>query len=143
MSKRSSARYYPEDEKPHRTAGTQGPKPASTGPIVEGEIYTLDEFKRRSRWRDAAIRTARRHGLKVIKAGNICFIRGTDFSEFLRKIQNEEIVWNGTSKRSAESDPTRLRGGQTQTTVDDLIGATAANSEPTKRAALTDSANQE
>lgn len=78
-------------DKPKRakTGGTAGPKPKSTGPIVAGETYTLDEFKARSRWSAGAIRTARKNGLKVTKAGNICFVRADDFNAYLSKLAGD------------------------------------------------------
>lgn len=74
-----------------KTGGTAGKKPQSAGPIRNGETYTLDEFKARSRWGNGAIRSARRNGLRMILAGNICFIRGEDFNQYLEKVATEQI----------------------------------------------------
>ncbi len=64
-------------------------KAASTGPIRADEVYALDDFLARVRWSQAALRTARRDGLKVIRAGGVGFVRGKDFFALLARIAGE------------------------------------------------------
>jgi hypothetical protein len=71
-----------------RKGGSKAKSP-STGPIAASEVYTLDDFKRRTRWSDAALRTAKRRGLMTFREGNIGFIRGADFHKYLAKIAGE------------------------------------------------------
>ena len=47
------------------------------------EVYALDEFKRRTGLDKAAIRQARRKGLKVVKVGRRSFVIGQDFATYL------------------------------------------------------------
>jgi hypothetical protein len=74
------------------TKAKKGPKPKapSAGPICNGETYSLDDFKARSRWSDTAIRMARRNGLTMVKAGNILYVRGEDFNAYLEKLAQAE-----------------------------------------------------
>ena len=60
----------------HRT------KPA--GAVVEGAIYTIEEFKARVGWSEQAFRTARHSGLKVHRRGRNGFVYGGDFLEWVR-----------------------------------------------------------
>ncbi len=62
------------------------PKAPSAGSIESGHVYPIDDFKRRTRWSDAALRTARRNGLTVTRAGNINFVAGDDFLAYLKKL---------------------------------------------------------
>lgn len=62
------------------------PKAPSAGSIEAGHVYPVDDFKRRTRWSDAALRTARRNGLTVTRAGNINFVSGDDFLAYLKKL---------------------------------------------------------
>lgn len=64
--------------------GGSVPKAPSAGPIEAGTAYPLDDFKRRTRMGDAAIRTARRNGLTVTRVGGIAFVQGDDFLTYLR-----------------------------------------------------------
>lgn len=74
-------------DKPKRQRqGGSRPKRPSSGPIEEGTVYPLDDFKSRTRWSDHAIRTARRNGLKVTVAGGIGFVSGTDFLVYLANL---------------------------------------------------------
>jgi hypothetical protein len=58
--------------------------PASPiGVIDTRAIYSLSTFKRILGAGDWALRMMRRDGLKVIQVGNLRFVRGADFSEFL------------------------------------------------------------
>ena len=66
-----------------RSRGGPRPKAPSSGPIVEGAIYSLDEFLRRTRLAKGSFRSAKRNGLVSIRVGNLTFIRGSDFNAFL------------------------------------------------------------
>lgn len=60
---------------------------STPGVIERFAVYTLAEFKRRTRMADWAIRTARRNGLVIDSCGNRRFIRGTSFEQYLAKRQ--------------------------------------------------------
>jgi hypothetical protein len=64
--------------------GRPSKKGPSAGPIEEHAVYALDDFKARTRWSDTALRTARRRGLRVITDGNVAFVRGADFCEYIK-----------------------------------------------------------
>jgi hypothetical protein len=51
--------------------------------IKSDEVYTLEEFTRRTGLRDWAMRTARRAGLRTVRVGKRTFIHGRDFFTFL------------------------------------------------------------
>lgn len=55
------------------------------GPIQKDTIYPKDNLMGRLGWGDYAMRSARRSGLKVIRAGKSIFIRGEDFIDWLNK----------------------------------------------------------
>lgn len=69
-----------------KIGGVCGPKAESTGPIESGAIYSLDEFCRRSRQGATALRNAFRKGLKKVKVGNIVYIKGSDFLEYVDRM---------------------------------------------------------
>jgi hypothetical protein len=68
---------------PSQTAAT-APE-AETGVVLLGAIYTVGELKRRLGWSDAALRAARRRGLRVLRTGKRAFVAGNDLLEFLRQ----------------------------------------------------------
>lgn len=76
-------------EATQKRRGGSIPKAPSDGPIESGSVYPMDQFKRCTRWGDAAIRTARRNGLKVIRVGGIAFVRGDDFLTYLAKVAGD------------------------------------------------------
>ena len=49
----------------------------------------MDDFKRRVRWSDHAIRTAKRQGLKVLIVGGVGMVRGSDFHAYLAKMAGD------------------------------------------------------
>ena len=51
--------------------------------IEAGVVYGLDEFKKRSRFGNHAMRTACRNGLKVRYVGGRGFVLGDDFLAYL------------------------------------------------------------
>lgn len=58
----------------------------SNGVIEAGAVYTLQELKRRAGVAEWWLRTARRNGLRVIRAGNRGYVRGEDFIGYLDKL---------------------------------------------------------
>ena len=62
-------------------------KPAQAPGVIESQhVYTLREFQARSGMGEAALRTARRVGLKAVRFKNRSFVRGADFLAFLDKV---------------------------------------------------------
>ncbi|QEG35269.1 hypothetical protein [Bythopirellula goksoeyrii] len=59
------------------------------GVIHADAVYTLEEVKKRMRLGAAALRTARRHGLKVHRVGSRNYIIGKEFIDY---ISQTEIV---------------------------------------------------
>lgn len=48
-------------------------------------VYAVAEFRRRLGMSDAALRAARRRGLKVLRSGKRAYVCGRDFLDFLRE----------------------------------------------------------
>ena len=59
------------------------------GEIRADSIYPVETFKQRTGLGTWAIRQMRRHGLRVHRQSNRCFVIGADFLEFLTQ-QAEE-----------------------------------------------------
>ena len=59
--------------------------PLELGVIRSGELYTLAAAKARLGIKDAALRSARRSGLPVLRYGGRAFIRGDDLIAFLMR----------------------------------------------------------
>ncbi len=53
------------------------------GVVSRSEVYTLDEFKRRTGLSEAALRTARRSGLTVDYRQGRAFVRGESWYAYL------------------------------------------------------------
>lgn len=70
-----------------KSSNTTG-RPPTPGVIADGETYRLDEFRRRSGMGEWAMRQARRQGLRVLKVGNLAFVRGSDFWAFAERIND-------------------------------------------------------
>ena len=69
--------------------GGSVPKAESAGPIEATAVYSLSDFKKRTRWSDHAIRTAKRQGLTVLVAGGVGMVRGKDFHAYLAKLAGD------------------------------------------------------
>ena len=54
-----------------------------SGVINTAEIYPRDEFLARMRWGKHAWRTAKRNGLRVLRAGGRVYVLGSDVAEYL------------------------------------------------------------
>jgi hypothetical protein len=53
--------------------------------IDDSRAYPLKEFMKQTGLGEAAMRSARRHGLKVCTVGRNRYVRGADFIEYLEK----------------------------------------------------------
>jgi len=73
--------------KQRKTSGAPSSTDGRTqlGPIRPEELYPLAVLKQRLGWGDAALRRARRDGLKVTRYGNLHCIVGSDLIEFIKK----------------------------------------------------------
>ena len=60
--------------------------PQSPGVIIADAVYTLDELERRMGLGVAALRTARRQGLRVCKIGRRKYVLGRDLISYLERI---------------------------------------------------------
>jgi hypothetical protein len=58
--------------------------------ISSGEVYPLPIFMKATGWGRHALTQARRKGLRTVKVGGRCFVRGVDFMEFLGKLSQGE-----------------------------------------------------
>jgi len=58
--------------------------PAEIDGIDPSKIYPLKTFMRLAGMGLAAMRSARRAGLPVSYVGNLAFVRGSDFAEFVK-----------------------------------------------------------
>ncbi|MFM7166083.1 MAG: hypothetical protein ACKO3T_12650 [Planctomycetaceae bacterium] len=56
---------------------------AALRPISVSEVYPLPTFMQATGWGRHALTQARRAGLKTVKVGGRCFVRGVDFRDFL------------------------------------------------------------
>lgn len=62
------------------TASKPNPSP---GEIRGDAVYTLEEFERRTQLGKKSLRTARRNGLAVHRAGRRSYVIGKDFIDYL------------------------------------------------------------
>lgn len=70
--------------RPSVTGGYTFVRAAASQPIRIDEIYPLAEFRKRTGLGRAAIRSARRKGLRISKHGRNRYVSGLDWAEFLR-----------------------------------------------------------
>lgn len=61
-----------------------------SGVISTNEVYTLDEAKRRLRWTDSSVRSAKRRGLRLIKCGKRKYVSGQELFRFLESISSSD-----------------------------------------------------
>jgi hypothetical protein len=54
------------------------------GVISVNELYTLAEAKLRLRWTDAALRAAKRRGLRLLACGKRRYLAGDEIVRFLK-----------------------------------------------------------
>ena len=65
------------------------PQAAYPGVISVHELYTLEEAKRRLRWTESALRTARRQGLKLLSCGKRRYLSGREIVRFLEELHED------------------------------------------------------
>ena len=64
----------------------------SPGVIRPDEVYTKDEFCRRTGMKAHAYRTAKRKGLRVISTAGRVFVRGADWLSYLDVVSREDAT---------------------------------------------------
>lgn len=66
-------------------SGKKSAEPSATtaGVISVTEIYAIEEAKRRLGWSDAALRAAKRRGLKLLRSGKRRYVTGQEILRFL------------------------------------------------------------
>jgi hypothetical protein len=75
--------------------GSKTPRTRVAGEVVvAGELYSLDALKVRTKLGTAALRQARRSGLRVIRIGSRTFVDGGDF-----------ISWAKSQAAASDSPP--------------------------------------
>jgi len=67
----------------------------SVGVIRADEAYTLDEFKRRVGFQSAALRRARRAGLRLLREGKRKYVLGRDWIDYLLKTAGHQDAERG------------------------------------------------
>ena len=78
----------PSGAEPWR-GNNSGSPAAYPGVISVHELYTLEEAKRRLRWTESALRTARRRGLKLLYCGKRKYASGKEIIRFLEGLQED------------------------------------------------------
>jgi hypothetical protein len=59
-------------------------------PISDRMTYPMPVFMKYVGWGRHALTMARRRGLRVVRVGGRCFVRGADFSAFLASVRDME-----------------------------------------------------
>lgn len=77
---------------PQRVRAETGPP---VGVIRADEAYTLEEFKRRVGFQDAALRRARRAGLRLLREGKRKYVLGRDWIDYLLKTAGHQDAERG------------------------------------------------
>lgn len=62
---------------------------AVPGVIAPTNLYHVDELLARLKWSKHAWRTARRQGLRVLRAGGRAYVLGSDLITYLSKMNGE------------------------------------------------------
>lgn len=60
-------------------------------PIKAGEVYKLDDFRERAGWGRAAMRAARKRGLRVRRLGKYVYVAGDDFLKLLDEQPRDDV----------------------------------------------------
>lgn len=71
------------------------PSGSASGAILPGAIYRLDAFLATVGWGRAAMRRARRQGLRVVRDGRSVFVLGDEFLRYLRQIMDRPAPSSG------------------------------------------------
>ena len=59
-------------------------KAPSIGGVSRGTVYAKDDFLARTKWSVHALKTAKRNGLRTATEGNLLFISGDDFCDWIQ-----------------------------------------------------------
>ena len=62
---------------------------SAPGVVSVHELYTLDEARRRLRWTESSMRSARRRGLKLLSCGKRKYLAGKEILRFLETLAAE------------------------------------------------------
>ncbi len=65
------------------------PTPRAPGVISNHELYAIDEVKRRMRWTDSALRSARTMGLRLLTCGKRKYVTGREIIRFLESLSKD------------------------------------------------------
>lgn len=82
----------PKKPNPHRNGAETG---TPVGVIRADEAYTLEEFKRRVGFQNAALRRARRAGLRLLREGKRKYVLGRDWIDYLLKSAGHQDAERG------------------------------------------------
>ena len=76
--------------------------PATTShePIRSGEVYTLEEFRRRAGMGRHAYRMAKKAGLRVVNLHNRVYVRGADWLSYIDATINQATTDNASENAS-------------------------------------------
>ncbi len=69
--------------------------PQIPGVVSLGDLYTIDEARRRLKWTDAALRAAKRRGLRVLRSGKRSFVTGAELIRFIAADSRWHTAGNG------------------------------------------------
>ena len=72
------------------------------GVISEGELYTLEQAKKRLNLTDSAMRSLRVAGLPVVRFGKRAFVLGKHVIEFFERLENAGQGQSGVSQSETE-----------------------------------------
>ncbi len=76
------------------------PESNTNDPVIRnGELYTLEEFAKRARWRRHSIRQARKLGLRTILFGSRRYVLGSDGLRFFERLAEQQ------AEKSVEQNP--------------------------------------
>lgn len=65
---------------------------SAPGVIDPTQLYCLEEFLARMQWGKHAWRTARRNGLRVLRAGGRAYVLGSDAVGYLARVGDDDTV---------------------------------------------------
>ena len=76
-------------------------RPEILRPVSDRETYVMTTFMKMVGWQRHAMKQARLKGLKVVRVGGRCFVRGCDFSAWLGQIGDDPTQASDTSRVSS------------------------------------------
>lgn len=107
-TKRKAARRSDRDSS---GASKQQQSASTLGAIQPGELYPLRVACERLGWKDAALRAARRRGLRVRRSGNLYFVLGKELIDFLVSSQGKRTLSLNQAKTDSPWRLARAVGG--------------------------------